>query len=78
MESYIKILDKKQKLREVYEKLELISGIAQKVISIEEKRFGKLHKDFRQKAEIALEELRAKLNATVNEYRINLPRVIES
>ncbi|KKM95143.1 hypothetical protein LCGC14_1191070, partial [marine sediment metagenome] len=38
---------------EVYERLELISERAQKVISIEEKRFGKLHKDFRQKAEIA-------------------------
>jgi len=54
---------------EVYERLELISKRAQKVISREEKRFGRLHKDFRKGAETALEELKMKLNEITSEYR---------
>ena len=54
-----------------HEKLRLISKAAGNILGMAEERYQRLHRDFRRGAEIALEELKTKIGATISEYKVS-------
>ena len=54
-----------------HEKLRLISKAAGNILGRAEERYQRLHRDFRRGAEIALEELKTKIGATISEYKVS-------
>jgi radical SAM superfamily enzyme YgiQ (UPF0313 family) len=58
--------------REIHERVDLIANKAHQIIRKAERKYEKLHKDFRGGAELALEKLRERIQEEVDNYRVKL------